>query len=197
MGPMDPVDLRGEGLDPAAGRLLVSSPSLADPHFARTVVLLLDVDDDGVLGVVLNRGGDVPVARVLEAWADLVDRPATLFRGGPVGTDSALALACLRHGVEEPLGWRRLFDDTGLLDLDSPSEVVGAALARVRIFAGYAGWSAEQLQDEIGEGAWYVVPGQHDDAFAADPGGVWGSVLRRQPQPLSWLATLPDDPSQN
>lgn len=195
MGGVEPADLMVDRLDPLAGRLLVASPTLVDPNFARTVVLLLDVDD-GVLGVVLNRPTDVAVTEVLEPWAAIVDEPGVLFQGGPVGTDSALAVGRLVTDGE-PLGWRPLYVDTGLVDLDAPSEVVGAALSSMRIFAGYAGWSSGQLQAEIDEGAWYVVPAAPEDAFGPEPCGLWHQVLRRQPGPLAWLANYPDDPTQN
>lgn len=193
---MEPADLTGEHLDPLAGRLLVASPTLVDPNFARTIVLLLDVDEDGVLGVVLNRPSEVAVGEVLEPWAEVVGAPRVLFRGGPVGTDSALAVAALAD-ESEPVGWRPLFDGTGLVDLDAPSEVIVPALRGMRIYAGYAGWSYGQLEAEIAEGAWYVVRGERQDVFNADPGDLWQQVLRRQPGPLAWLATYPEDPSQN
>ncbi|MGI9155056.1 MAG: YqgE/AlgH family protein [Marmoricola sp.] len=192
---MEPADLSPDRLDPLAGRLLVASPALVDPSFARTVVLLLDVDD-GVLGVVLNRPSDLAVADVLRPWADVVGAPRVLFRGGPVDTDSALAVGRLVTDGE-PVGWRRLYDGTGLVDLDAPSEVVVPALGGMRIFAGYAGWSSGQLQDEIDEGAWYVVPAAREDVFDTDPDRLWRQVLRRQPGPLAWLATYPEDPTQN
>lgn len=198
---MEPADLTGEHLDPLAGRLLVASPTLVDPNFARTIVLLLDVDEDGVLGVVLNRPSEVAVGEVLEPWADAVGDPRVLFRGGPVGTDSALAVATLVEETQEaddqPVGWRPLFRDTGLVDLDVPSEVIVPALRGMRIYAGYAGWSQGQLESEIEDGAWYVVAGERQDVFHTDPGDLWQQVLRRQPGPLAWLATYPDDPSQN
>jgi putative transcriptional regulator len=198
---VEPADLTGEQLSPLAGRLLVASPTLVDPNFARTIVLLLDVDGDGVLGVVLNRPSEVPVGEVLEPWADVVGAPRVLFRGGPVGTDSALAVARLVDGrqsaAEQPVGWRPLFEGTGLVDLDAPSEVIVPALGGMRIYAGYAGWSVGQLDAEIAEGAWYVVPGESHDVFNADPGDLWQQVLRRQPAPLAWLATYPEDPTQN
>lgn len=198
---MEPADLTGERLNPIAGRLLVASPTLADPNFARTIVLLLDVDDDGVLGVVLNRPSEVAVGEVLQPWANVVGAPRVLFRGGPVGTDSALAVATLANETQpvddRPVGWRSLFGGTGLVDLDVPSEVIVPALRGMRIYAGYAGWSFEQLESEIAEGAWYVVPGERQDVFYADPGDLWQQVLRRQPSPLAWLATYPEDPSQN
>jgi putative transcriptional regulator len=126
----------------------------------------------------------------------VVGEPDVLFRGGPVGTDSALAVARLAEG-SEPVGWRPLFDGTGLIDLDTPREVIVPALHGIRIYAGYAGWGAGQLEAEVEEGAWYVVAAAPDDLFDATPDGLWRRVLRRQPEPLSWLATYPADPTQN
>src|SRR5690606_29589593 len=75
-----------------AGRLLVASPTLRDPNFARTVVLILDHDHTGTLGVVLNRPLEVEVRDVLPDWTGDVSAPGSLFGGGPVATDSALAI---------------------------------------------------------------------------------------------------------
>ena len=74
------------------GDLLVATPALLDPNFERTVVLLLDIDDDGALGVVLNRPSTVAVAEILPDWSQLTGTPDVLFRGGPVSPDAALAL---------------------------------------------------------------------------------------------------------
>ena len=65
------------------------------------------------------------------------------------------------------------------------------------MFAGHSGWSPGQLDEEIVEGAWWVVPGSPDDLFSAEPRTMWRRVLRRQPPPLSLVSTLPEDPSQN
>ena len=132
---MEPVDFRIDRLELQAGRLLISAPTLVDPNFARTIVLLLDTDEDGTLGVILNRPSEVAVGEVLESWAEVVGEPDVLFRGGPVGTDSALAVARLAEG-SEPVGWRPLFDGTGLIDLDTPREVIVPALHGIRIYAG-------------------------------------------------------------
>ncbi|HLK94541.1 MAG TPA: YqgE/AlgH family protein [Nocardioidaceae bacterium] len=180
------------------GQLLVASPSLTDPHFARAVVLVLDHDDDGALGVVLDRPSELAVEEVLPGWAEIVDPPPTLFAGGPVSTGSALGVAVLVPGTAAaPLGWRRVFGDTGLLDLDTPMEVLADALAGLRIFAGYSGWSPGQLEAEVAEGAWFVVPAQPGDLLCAAPEQLWGQVLRRQGGRLALLATFPDDPLQN
>ncbi len=192
------------GPRPTVGALLVATPALLDPHFERTVVLLLDTDENGALGVVLNRPSAVPVGEVLPDWRDLVTEPDVLFQGGPVSTDSALAVGVSALvpgagvvGDGGPVGFRRLFDDVGLVDLDTPTEVAGPGLARLRVFAGYAGWGEEQLRDEIDEGAWYVVPSVRDDLFATDPGALWTTVLRRQPGELAWVSTRPADPTLN
>jgi putative transcriptional regulator len=178
-----------------AGRLLVATPLLVDPNFERTVVLLLDHDESGSLGVVLNRPSPVPVGDVLEGWDELVAEPGVLFHGGPVSTDSALAVATLATG-DDPVGFRRLFDDTGIIDLDTPTELLDAAIDGMRIFAGYAGWGDGQLAAEIEEGSWYVVPAEAGDVFGA-PDGLWTRVLRRQPGELAWVSTRPADPTLN
>lgn len=187
-------------MEPSAGSLLVAAPTLVDPNFARTIVLLLDIGESGALGVVLNRPTELDVGEVLEPWADVVAGPGVLFQGGPVETDAALAVASVVAGLapdEEPIGWRRVYGSTGLVDLDAPVEVVAGGLSCVRIFAGYAGWGAGQLEAEIEEGSWYVVPAEPQDPFLDDPGRLWVSVLRRQGGELAMLATMPAEPGLN
>jgi putative transcriptional regulator len=183
------------------GDLLVATPVLLDPNFERTVVLVLDHDEDGALGVVLNRPTTVPVGEILPDWTDLLGEPGVLFQGGPVSTDSALAVGTsMSYGTDpnaEPMGFRRLYDEVGIVDLDTPTEIVGPQLSGLRIFAGYAGWSEEQLDAELRSGAWYVVPSVAADLLGADPEGLWRRVLRRQPGELAWVSTRPADPTMN
>ncbi|OIV37426.1 hypothetical protein BIV57_11185 [Mangrovactinospora gilvigrisea] len=178
------------------GRLLVATPVLADPNFDRAVVLLLDHDDEGSLGVVLNRPTQVDVSDVLAQWANLAGRPPVVFQGGPVGLDSALGLAAV-PGESEPMGWRRVHGAIGLVDLDVPPELLASEVGGLRIFAGYAGWAPGQLEEELAEGAWYVVESEPGDAFSPDPSRLWRAVLRRQRNELAMVATYPDDPSMN
>ena len=186
-----------------AGSLLVATPELGDGTFDRSVVLLLDHDADGALGVVINRPTPVDVAEVLPTWQALACDPGVLFQGGPVALDSALGLAVLPGADEdvEPLGWRRVVGRLGLVDLDARPEVLAAGISHLRIFAGYAGWGAGQLEDELESGAWYVVPaepaGTFEDAFTAEPDRLWRSVLRRQGGDLAMVSTYLDDPSLN
>ncbi|QCX26839.1 YqgE/AlgH family protein [Nocardioides jishulii] len=179
------------------GALLVAQPAMGDPNFSETVVLVLDVDDDGALGVVLNRPSPLLVAAVFEEWRDLVGEPEVLFRGGPVGTDGALALALLRDPEQAPQGFRPVLGRLGVLDLETPVDLVQPALARLRIFAGYAGWGPGQLADEVGEGAWYVVPAEPEDVFSPESDDLVREVLRRQPGAMAWHSTRPADPDLN
>ncbi len=185
-----------------AGRLLVATPQLADPNFRRSVVLVVEhEEEDGTLGVVLNRPTEVSVDRILPPWSELVTGPSVVFQGGPVALDSALALAQV-PGTEEPLGWRALSGSpavarVGLVDLDAPPELLAPEVTRLRVFAGYAGWGAGQLRSEVDEGAWYVLPAKSEDVFMDDPEHLWQDVLRRQGGELAFVATFPDDPSLN
>ncbi|MFF1696711.1 YqgE/AlgH family protein [Streptomyces sp. NPDC058257] len=191
------------------GRLLVATPALTDPNFDRAVVLLLDHDEEGSLGVVLNRPTPVDVADILEGWGDLAVAPGVVFQGGPVSLDSALGVAVIpgeegasprprpRPSRGEPIGWRRVHGAIGLVDLDTPPELLAPALGSLRIFAGYAGWGPGQLEDELTEGAWYVVESEPGDVSSPDPERLWRAVLRRQRSELAMVATYPDDPSLN
>jgi putative transcriptional regulator len=182
---------------PAPGRLLVASVLLAEGVFNRTVVLVLDSDEDGALGVILNEISQTLLDSVLPDWVAAVSEPRLLFHGGPVSPNGAICLARVRVPGEEPPGWRRLFGDVGLLHLDTPVEIVTGAYDDLRIFAGYAGWAAGQLESEIAEGMWHVVPAEPDDVFGAAPLGLWRTVLRRQRSPLAMFSTWVEDPTQN
>jgi putative transcriptional regulator len=190
------------GSDPKAGRLLVATPLLGDPNFRRAVVLIVEHEEtEGTLGVVLNKPTKIPVGQVLEQWTELATNPSVLFRGGPVSQNSAIALAMV-PGKEEPLGWRALdgapaLARLGLLDLDAPPRLLAPAIQSLRVYAGYAGWSPGQLDAEIDEGAWFVLPAEPADVFAAEPELLWRTVLRRQDGDVAFLATYPDDPGLN
>lgn len=182
-------------MQPVAGSLLVASATLADPNFARCVLLVVDSGPDGSLGVILNRPSEVAVGEVLPAWQDMVTPPGVLFRGGPVELNAALALGSL-HG-EAPTGWQPMAGALGLVDLDSAPDGFLGHLTALRVYAGYTGWGAGQLEGELAEGSWHVLAPGDGDLFTGAPDRLWGEVLRRQPPPLSLLATLPEDAGLN
>ncbi len=179
------------------GQLLIAGPGLLDPNFWRTVVLVGEHSEDGALGVVLNRPTPVSVGEVLADWREVVAEPEVLFQGGPVSTEGALAIGWLRDTEDVPVGFREVHGPLGVVDLDTPVELIDGSLSGMRIFAGYAGWGSEQLAAEIEEGSWYVVPGEARDVFRDDPSDLWRDVLRRQPGEMAWHSTRPVDPELN
>ena len=206
------MDLRGsssQGIpspgSSARGKLLVATPPLEDPNFDRTVVYVLEHNDDGAVGVVLNRADDPATTLAdefdlddLDAWTGLLAPPAQVFLGGPVGDDSLIALAETdREAPRSVDAWGALTSTLGTVDLSvDPVEVAGS-LRRVRIFRGYAGWSPGQLDAELQVGAWMVFESESDDLFTADPADLWRRVVRRQGGRLAWIADAPDDLSAN
>ena len=176
----------------------MATPALGDSNFERSVVLVLDHDEDGALGIVINRPTPVDVAEVLPVWQPLATEPGVLFQGGPVALDSALGLALVPgEGEDEPLGWRRVVGRLGLVDLDVPPEVLAAEVTRLRIFAGYAGWGAGQLETELEEDSWVVETARSSDVFAEDPSRLWEDVLKRKGSSFDLLRLMPLDPTQN
>lgn len=183
--------------EPHNGDLLVASLAVSDGIFDHAVVYLIDVDEEGALGVVLNRKSDVALPGVLPGWEDLVSSPRVLYEGGPVMPQGAICLAATNDPAEEPPGWRRVQGNIGLLHLDTPQEIVDGAYQDIRIFAGYAGWSPWQLESEITRGMWHVVEAQYPDVFGPSPWNLWRRVLHRQGGPLATYATWTVDPRLN
>ncbi len=183
-------------MEGCTGRLLVAAPGLRDRSFRRSVVLILEHADEGALGIVLDHPLEVDATSVLPQWQPHLSLPPRLFQGGPVARDTALALADLPDG-EAPPGVRPLGDRLAVVDLDAPPALVVDAVRALRVFIGYAGWAAGQLDEEIEAGGWFVVDHEPGDVFTPDPGGLWRRVMRRQPGDLALLSTAPDDASLN
>ncbi len=178
-----------------AGMLLVAVPTMLDPNFHRTVVLVCEHNEDGALGLILNRPTTAVVEDYLPGWLDLVPQPAVVFEGGPVQREVAIGLGRSRSGIAIA-GWTPVTDRVGLVDLSTDPGAVGS-LEAVRVFSGYAGWSTGQLEAELDDNGWFVVPSSPDDGFASDPPDLWSSVLKRQRGPLAIYAYFPLDPSVN
>lgn len=184
-----------EGAD-TTGKLLVATPLIGDGNFERTVVLMLAHQEEGAAGVVLNRPSGLLVSDALPQWAPHLVPPSTMFIGGPVSNKSVVALARVRHDPNQEW-WTPMLGLVGTLDLEAEVDEVGHAVDGVRLFAGYAGWSLGQLEDEIDSGAWFVVDAEQDDLLTQDPSDLWPAVLARQPSPTSWFANYPTNPTHN
>lgn len=181
-----------------AGQLLVATPRTGD-FFARSVVLLLQHDEDGATGITLNKPLEAEVSAVLPEWQPHVTLPGVLFQGGPVALDTAMGLVSVPGGEAahtETLGISVLFGGLALVDLDAPPPVVVPEVAGLRIFVGYAGWAAGQLETELVDGAWYVLEREPRDPFH-ESGDLWRDVLLRQRNSLSLVTTHTEHPDRN
>jgi putative transcriptional regulator len=174
------------------GQLLVSSPSLHDPNFRKTVVLVAHHDEDGAMGLVLTRPSDVAAVEAVPSLDGLPGATGLVFVGGPVQPEAFMVLAEF-DDVDNAAA--PIFDRVGFMPADAePDEL---SIRRLRLFAGYAGWGAGQLEAELEEPAWIVVAAEPDDAFADDPEELWRTVLHRKGGPFEMMIEMPFDPGLN
>jgi putative transcriptional regulator len=191
-----------------AGRLLVAAPVLTDPHFDRTVVLMLTHDLGGALGLVLNRMDPEIPSSALAPWVAHGPAPRSLYEGGPVQPDGLIGLmgvATARLDDMDHTDWFTTFLATGdrtvgTIDLGLGVDTVPEALrgdVHVRVFRGYSGWAPGQLDQELTRPGWLVADLEASDVFTDEPWHLWRRVLARQRGAAAWLARFPDDLSVN
>jgi putative transcriptional regulator len=180
-------------VDTLRGQLLLAGATLFDPNFRRTVVLIGEHNEEGALGVVLNRPTPVRVADAVPPLAALVADDDVLFVGGPVQPQSPVVLA--EFGRPEMAGVLA-FGSIGFLTGDVEAEVRND-VRRARVFAGYAGWGPGQLEAELEAGGWILEPAFPEDVFAERPDALWSAIMRRKGPEFAMLATMPADPSTN
>jgi putative transcriptional regulator len=177
------------------GKLLLASPTLLDPNFVRTVVLIAEHTDEGAMGLVLNRPAASSVAEAVPDLAWLADEEDLVYVGGPVAETAVIVLA----EFDRPEVAGALVEgDLGFVgtDADDPDALDGA-IRRARVFAGHAGWGPGQLEGELEDESWIIEPPRREEIFTADAQGLWASVLRRKGRRYALLATMPLDPSLN
>jgi putative transcriptional regulator len=179
-------------VDSLQGQLLVSAPSLHDPNFRKTVVLVAHHDEDGAMGLVLSRPSEVAAVDAVPALDGLPGAADPVFVGGPVQPGAFMVIAEFDDigSAAAPI-----FDRVGFMPADA--EPVELAISRLRLFAGYAGWGAGQLEAELEEPAWIVVAAEADDPFAEDPDVLWRTVLQRKGGPFELMVDMPFDPGLN
>jgi putative transcriptional regulator len=175
------------------GQLLIAGPSLVDPNFRRTVVLVGEHTEEGALGLVLNRASEATIDEAVPELGELVDGYSLVHFGGPVQPSAVVVLADF---ADPDRAGSLVLDSVGFLPSEIDPEELGE-LRRARVFAGYAGWGPGQLDDELEEGSWIVEPARPEDVFTDDPEDLWAEVLRRKGGPFGVLALMPQDPSLN
>ena len=187
------VSGHNERVDTLQGQLLIASPSLLDSNFRRAVVLVTEHTDDGAAGLVLNRPSPASVLELVPELEPLVEDDEPIWLGGPVQPNAVLVLG---EFVDPDDAAVPLFGSLGFPSLEEPEDVVPATTRR-RVFAGYAGWGAGQLESDLGREDWIIEPAQADDAFTDAPDNLWADVLRRKGGIYELVARIPEDPSVN
>ncbi|MDE0133418.1 MAG: YqgE/AlgH family protein [Acidimicrobiaceae bacterium] len=196
---------------PTAGDLLVATPRLVDPNFDRTVVFVIEHQEAGTLGVVINRVSDISCAAAVPRWASRFAEQAAVGLGGPVEPQGLLALGATAEppagqppsspdssgGSSEADGvWRTVNGTVGLVDLTADPSELDSEITAVRIYGGHAGWGPGQLRGELQAGCWWVFDSATGD-LTADAATLWYDVLARQSSSARLLANYPEDPAHN
>jgi putative transcriptional regulator len=180
--------------DSLSGRLLLAAPSLKDPNFSRTVVLIGAHSDEGAMGVVLNRPSATTVGEAAPALERAAGETETVFVGGPVQPDSIVFLAEFLDPTPAGL---LVIGRIGFPAPEADIDELTDAVARGRVFAGYAGWGEGQLEAEVADGDWIAQQALPDDVFTDDPDNLWSRVLARKGGAYVLMARMPLDPSVN
>lgn len=175
-----------------SGQLLIASPTIGDPDFSRSVILVVDHDRDGALGIVLNRPTVTAVRTAIPEIAPMFGDDEVVHDGGPVQPESLLTVAEFRDPADAAL---LVLGRIGMVRGDE--EPRQPPVDRARAYAGYAGWAPNQLNRELLAGDWLVTPARPDDLFRPDPGRLWHVGLERLGGPYAQLAREPEDPSVN
>ena len=182
-------------MDPVPGTLLIAPPTLRDPNFRRTVVLLCEHGGEGSFGLILNRPLDLSLGEVLQ---EMEDDETPLALGGPVQPDTLHYLHAHGELVPKTIEIREGIFWGGDFELIKALLTSGEATLRdLRLFLGYAGWTDGQLEDEIEQGGWILAEADPASVFPEDPPGLWRTVLRRMGGEYAVLANFPDDPRMN
>jgi putative transcriptional regulator len=182
-------------MDSLRGKLLLASPTMADPNFSRSVVLIAEHTEEGAMGLVLNRPAETTVAEAVPDLAWLADSDANVFVGGPVAETAVIVLA----EFDRPdLAGAIVEDDLGFIgaDADAPEQLDGF-VRRARVFAGHAGWGPGPREAALAEKAWVRGPARAGDVFTDAPELRWCALRSRKGDPYRRIARIPFDPSMN
>jgi putative transcriptional regulator len=183
-----------EDMDSLRGQLLVASPTLVDPNFLRTVVLITEHTDEGAMGIVLNRPSTATVEEAAPELESLVVPEEDVYIGGPVQPTAIVVVAEFERADDAGVP---IFATVGFVAAGSEPSVVEASSSRARVFAGFAGWAPGQLEGELERDDWFLEPAIVADVFTLEPEDLWSSVLDRKGGEYALVARMPLDPTLN
>lgn len=175
------------------GKVIIAKPFLSDGYFKRSVVFIVEHNEEGTIGFVINRRLDLDVSEVLRG----VDKTnLQLFAGGPVSTDQLFFVHKHPDVIEDSLEIGGGFYWGGNFE-QALSIVFSEKKHTLRFFIGYTGWSPNQLQDEIDGETWLITEPNFSKLFEENPDNSWGAELKRLGNKYASLDNFPDEPSLN
>jgi len=178
------------------GCFLIAGPALYDPNFRQSVVLLCEHNDQGSMGLIINRPTELVLAEALHQLS-IADHHDLVYSGGPVQPDHLLVLI---RAHEQPTLSHHVFNDVYMgTDLPTLQSLAAHALPgeTFRGYAGYAGWGGGQLDSELETGSWITIPADSKWIFDADPAAVWPELMRSLGPRYAFYASMPKDPTLN
>lgn len=175
------------------GKVLVASRDLADPNFAKTVVLVVEYDSKGVVGLIINRRSSLPLSRVFKELNAAKDLSDPVYAGGPVEIPAVFGLL---HSQSKLEGAQQIVDGIYLISAKSQFEQILSKRpdpATFHVYLGYAGWTPEQLRQEIRLGAWFIFQGNTQTVFSTNPDSLWRQMIRQTELQMARLSMLQPD----
>tara|TARA_R110002072_G_scaffold99008_1_gene218008 strand:- start:143834 stop:144409 length:576 start_codon:yes stop_codon:yes gene_type:complete len=185
------------------GHFLIASKNLRDRNFFKAVVLMLEHSDDGAMGVVINHPMDVSVSSALSKHFEMSRAGQCLLAGGPVEENALLILHNSTDYDQEhdpvvpgvfvgtsPDVFEKVVE-TSLQEDDSGNDF------QFRIYAGYSGWGAGQLEQEMNHGDWFTLPASAEMVFDREPYDVWEEAMKLLHERKRFFPNQPQNPEWN
>jgi putative transcriptional regulator len=165
--------------DLGTGKLLVASRELADPNFAETVILLVHYDTEGAVGLILNRRTDLPISRVFAQLKAAKEVSDPVYLGGPVETPTVFALLQSTDKLESA---EHVFGSVYWISTKTALEKAISSRPGpgvFRVYLGYAGWTTDQLRNEVRLGGWFIFQADKQTVFDANPDSLWRQMIKK------------------
>lgn len=176
------------------GKLLVASPALGDPNFARSVVFITEHSAEGAMGIVLDKPSETAVSELAPQLDEVAGPDAPVYVGGPVQPAALIVLA--EFSDPAAAAWI-VVADVGFASAFVEMDDLARSVRRARVYAGYSGWGPGQLEAEMEVDSWIVEAPLPPELFPDEPEALWGAVLARKGGQYALVARMPADPSMN